>query len=401
MWSPVGPPGRRAALLLAILVFLLSAALARGGLFSSADPGDVGRYHDFAELLTDGQLPYRDFYMEYPPGAVPFFLAPELLPGDNYNLTFKLLAVAAGIGILISVWAALGLLRAGPGRTAFALGLVAVMPAALGAVVLNRYDVWPVLLVMLALVALLAGRDRLGFGFLAAGAAVKLFPAALLPLAALHVLRTRGRGALVRALVAFGAVFCLLVLPLAAIAPGGFGYSVKTQLVRQLQLESLAASLLLAADKVGLYTARIVAGKPGSLDLGGALPDALGVLTSAALLAALAFVLLEYWRADESLQLLATGFAAAVTAIVVLSKVVSPQFLIWIVPLVPLVAGRLGRLASALLLAALVATQVEVVYEHPLRAGEWPVWVLLGRNLLLVGVLAALLAALRAHVRRA
>ena len=390
---------RRRALLVAVTLFLLAALVARGGLLSSADPGDVGRYHEFAERMLDGELPYRDFYMEYPPGAAPLFLAPALLPGDDYNLAFKLLATAAGVGIVVAVAAALALLRAGGRQTIVCLGLVAVLPAALGAVVLNRYDVWPVLLVVLALVALLAKRDRLGFGLLAAGTAIKLFPAVLVPLAALHVLRTRGRRALVGPLVVFAAVSFALIMPLAVLAPGGFGYSVKTQLVRQLQLESLAASLLLAADKVGVYTARIVPGKPGSLDLGGTLPDALGALTSVLLLGALVLVLLAYRRAEESPQLLAIGFAAAVTAVVVFSKVVSPQFLIWLVPLVPLVAGRLGRIASGLLLAALIATQIEVVYEHPLRAGEWPVWVLLGRNVVLVGLFLVLLAALRARTR--
>jgi uncharacterized membrane protein len=392
---------RRRALLVAVLGFLVAALVARGGLLSSADPGDVGRYHEFAEQMLDGQLPYRDFYMEYPPGAAPLFLAPALLPGGDYNLAFKLLATVAGLGIVLAVAAALSLLGASRERTVIGLGLVAVMPVALGAVVLNRYDVWPVLLVVLALVALLAARDRLGFGLLAAGTAVKLFPAVLVPLAALHVLRTRGRRALIGALGVFAAVFALLVVPLAALAPGGFGYSVKTQLVRQLQLESLAASLLLAADRIGVYTARIVPGKPGSLDLSGGLPDALGVLTSMLLVAAVVLVLLSYVRGQESAQLLATGFAAAVAAVVVFSKVISPQFLVWLVPLVPLVAGRPGRIASGILFAALIATQIEVVYEHPLRDGGWPVWVLLARNVLLVVLFLVLLAALRARTRSA
>ena len=89
------------------------------------------------------------------------------------------------------------------------------------------------------------------------------------------------------------------------------------------------------------------------------------------------------------------------TAVVVFSKVVSPQFLIWLVPLVPLVAGRLGRIASGLLLASLIATQIEVVYEHPLRAGGWPVWVLLGRNVLLVALFLVVLAAVRERTRAA
>jgi hypothetical protein len=43
----------------------------------------------------------------------------------------------------------------------------------------------------------------------------------------------------------------------------------------------------------------------------------------------------------------------------------------------------------------LVLTQIEVVYEHPLRAFGWPVWVLLARNVLLVALFGLLLRELR------
>lgn len=384
----------------AALAFVLSALVARGGLLSSADPGDLGRYREFAGRMLEGELPYRDFYMEYPPGAAPVFVAARALGGaDGYNLAFKLLAVLAGIGVLAGVALVLGRLRASGARRAAAFGLVAVMPAALGAVVLNRYDLWPVLLLVLGLAAILHARDRLGFGLLAAGAAVKIFPAVVLPVAALHVYRTRGRAALQRALAVFAAVGFLLVAPLALVGPGGFGFSLKTQLVRQLHLESVAASVLLAADSIGVYSRRIVAGNPGSLDLSGTLPDALGVLSTVLLVAALAAVVLAYRRAEESAELLVAGAAASLVAVVVFSKVISPQFLTWLAPLVPLVAGRRGLLASVVLLVALVLTQVEVVYEHPLRAGDWPVWVLLARNALLLGLFVLLLGSLLARSR--
>ena len=50
--------------------------------------------------------------------------------------------------------------------------------------------------------------------------------------------------------------------------------------------------------------------------------------------------------------------AAALVAFVALGKVLSPQFLIWLVPVVPLVAGVRGLRASALLAFALVVTQL-------------------------------------------
>jgi uncharacterized membrane protein len=342
--------------------------------------------------MLDGELPYRDFYMEYPPGAIPAFLLPEL--GGEYNLAFKVSVAVAGVLLVTALVAILSVLRAGPTRTALTLGSVVVAPVALGAVVLNRYDLWPALLLVLALLALLTARPRLALGLLGVGCAVKIFPAVALPVAAVHILRTRGTEELVKALAVFAGVLVALFLPFAALAPGGIGYSIYTQTIRQLHIESLAASLLLAADSVGVYASSIVPGKPGSIDLAGAVPDALGVLTTLLLLAALGAVVVAYGRNRESSELLVVGVAASVAAFVTFSKVVSPQFLVWLVPLVPLVAGPAGRLSTALLFGALVTTQVEVVYEHPLREIGWPVWILVLRNVLLVALFLVLLAAL-------
>ena len=67
----------------------------------SADPGDVGRYHDFATLIDGGKLPYRDFYFEYPPGALPAFLAPlGFGPVAGYNIAFKILVAVCGLTVL-------------------------------------------------------------------------------------------------------------------------------------------------------------------------------------------------------------------------------------------------------------------------------------------------------------
>ncbi len=106
--------------LLVGIAFLVSCALARGGFFSAVDPGDVGRYHDFAKLMQKGQLPYRNFYMEYPPGAIPAFLAPLSLSWlAHYNLAFKFTVAVAGLALVLACAIGLRLLgadRAGRSR---------------------------------------------------------------------------------------------------------------------------------------------------------------------------------------------------------------------------------------------------------------------------------------------
>jgi hypothetical protein len=77
---------------------------------------------------------------------------------------------------------------------------------------------------------------------------------------------------------------------------------------------------------------------------------------------------------------------------VTFGKVLSPQYLIWLVPLVPLVVGLRGLIVSGLLFVAMVGTQFW------LTAGGYGVYirrfegapVVLARNLLLVAILVAL-----------
>ena len=78
-------------------------------------------------------------------------------------------------------------------------------------------------------------------------------------------------------------------------------------------------------------------------------------------------------------------------AFVALGKVLSPQFLIWLIPLVPLVRGRRGLAATCLLTAALILTQVwfpQRYFDYALDGRLAGVVVL--RDLVLVALLGVL-----------
>jgi Glycosyltransferase family 87 len=361
-------------------VYALSVWLARGGLATHAQyGGDLALYHDDATAITSGQFPYRDLYFEYPPGA----LVPMLTVAwaHDYAYAFKLLMAALGLAMVLTTGVVLGLLRRSPWRMLVA----AVAPVALGSVFLNRYDVWPSLLTIVAIAALLVGREVAGFVLLAMGALTKVYPAVVVPTAAVW---TRRRG---RALTAFIATVVLVSLPFAALGPGGFSFSLYIQVTRHLETESLFGSLLLVADRIGVYDADIRTGKPGSLDMFGTLPSVLAAISLVAVVAAIAWTAWSVRRGDG--DSLVTAAAAAVAAYIAFGKVLSPQYLVWLVPLVVLVRPLA---APALMLVALVLTQLEIdVWFDQVRTVGPVVWLLLARNLVVVTLALLLLAQLR------
>ena len=274
-------PALRAALV-AIPVYLGACAVPDGGLFRAARFRDVHVYQGYAEKLLHGTLPYRDVFVEYPPGAFAVFLPPTVLGASHYNAAFKTLMALCGIATLVLVVLVLAELGASTRRIAAGAGLFALSPLALGPISLNTYDAWPALLTLLALWLLLRDHDLAGFGVLGLAVSAKVYPLVLVPLAAWFVWRREGTRRTVLAVAVLVAVAAAVLAPFAAYAPHGVFESFRSQATRGLQIESLGASVLLVLDRLGAYHARIVetTGVAGR-DLAGGSADAV----AAALLA--------------------------------------------------------------------------------------------------------------------
>jgi Glycosyltransferase family 87 len=378
----------------AVGLFLVSLTLLHWGWYQHALILDTVEYHRYGSAVMDGKVPYRDFGVEYPPGALPLFAAPAVGKPDFtlYNREFQVLMALCGAAALASMAVALRALGASVERTVAALGFFALAPLLLGSVILYRYDLWPAALTVGGIAGVLAGRQRLGFGALGLGIAAKAFPAVVLPAALVYVWRTRGRR---EALVCVGvtaAVSAVVVVPFLAIAPHGVWKSIADQASRPLQIESLGSAILLAAHHLGGLALTMVSSH-GSQNLGGSLPDAVGTASSALL----AVVLLAIWvaaaRGPATPERLVRYAAASLVAFAALGKVLSPQFLIWLLPLVPLVRGRRGLVASGLLALALLLTQIwfPIRYWDLVAFDAFPSWALLARDLVLVALLAVLI----------
>ena len=319
-------------------------------------------------IVHDGQIPYRDFAVEYPPGALPVFTLPSL--GGTYASSFAWLMAACGVGLVVVV---AGIRRG-------AAFYVALAPVLAGSLILSRFDLWPALLATAALAALLRDRDGLGWALLGAAVAAKLWPLVLVPLALVWSVR-RGH---TRAPLAGLAVTAAIFLPFAVIAPHGVWSSITGQLSRPLQIESLGAAMLTTFGHPGVVTTH------GSQNVTG--HGAIGAAFAATQVAVLVAVWVGFARGGPlTRERLIRFAAAAVCAFVAFGKVLSPQFLLWLIPLVPLVAGRRGLAAAALLTTALVLTQVWFPQRYwAYAAGFHLAWVVLLRDLVLVALVGVL-----------
>ena len=399
-WSASSDPQR--LLLGAAGLFLVALTLLHWGWYQHALILDTIEYHRYGDAMVHGHVPYRDFAVEYPPGALPTFVLPALgRPSLSlYNREFQILIALCGIGALAAMWWALRSLGATHERTAAALCFFALAPLVLGSVILYRYDLWPAALTVAGLAAVLARRERLGFAAIGLGVAAKAFPAVVLPPAFVYVWRTRGRREALLCLGAAVVVAALVVAPFLALAPHGVWDSIERQTTRPLQIESLGSALLLAAHHTWGLALTMVSSR-GSQNLVGSAPKTAGAISTALLLVSLVGIWVAAARGPATPERLVRWSAASLAAFIAFDKVLSPQFLIWLLPLVPLVAGRRGLVASGLLALALLLTQVwfPIRYFDLVHFDEFPSWVLLARDLVLVALVVVLTAPARAPAR--
>ncbi|MGC3001761.1 glycosyltransferase 87 family protein [Streptomyces sp. G35A] len=361
----------RAALLLCVLKVIV---------FPGPDvTGDVSViYRGWYGVLRTGTFPLDDVTWQYPPAAALAILSPALLPFLEYATAFFVLALLADLVTL----ALLGYAGRRPGRSPRGAWVWVAGVPLLGPTVFARYDV---MVTAVAVAALLAAtrHPRLAGALAGFGALLKVWPALLL-------LGVRRRGAWASAAVTGSGVAALF----AVLMPGAFAF-LTFQRDRGTEVESLGALVLHVARHHG-WDGEVLL-HYGSVEFVG--PYVTWVSTGAMLLTGLSLGWLALWR------LLATRFEAhtvadaafvAVLMFTTTSRVISPQYMVWLVGLAAVCLCFRGsgmRLPVALVLAASFVTVLEfpLWFAHVVASDPLGIGLLAVRNGLLVA--ATLLAA--------
>jgi uncharacterized membrane protein len=339
---------------------------------------DLFVYRTFAEPVLSGGLPYRDVAFEYPPLAAPVIALPGLIGAgeEAFRWAFALWTLGAAVAVVLLCGA---LARATGGAARRAMLAAALMPLFCGALLRTHFDLLPVAFVLGALLLLARDRPRAGFAVLGLAVMIKAFPIVVVPVAIAWLLaRGRRRDAWQGALVC-AAVMAAIAGAAIAVSPDGALDAVRYHLDRPVQIESSPALALLGLDAAGAGNATSVS----SFRSDGLLHPASDAITSLSLTFLVALVALlcasvagKGRAAGSGPRELVIAALAACAGFALLGKVLSPQFVIWVLPLGALAfAWRMHALAAAVALAALL-TQVEfpahyfdVVAREPLAIG--------------------------------
>mgnify|MGYP001026407892 CR=1 FL=1 len=335
----------------------------------------TGLYFDYASQMFQGAVPYRDFPLEYPPLAILFLALPGLAGSDlsGYALSFTVEIVIfdlLGLYLLFAISRLRGL-RCGAVFSVYTLSLLALWP-----VTVTRYDLIPAIIALLAIYTFMRDKTKTSWAILAAGTMTKLFPIVLAPLFLLSSLLHRQYDRVIKGVGAFILTALAITIPFIVLSPRGLVESFTYQTQRGLQVESLYASLLLVGQALHLIEIPLEFSF-GSVNIAGPLADTLAKVSLFLLLFSL---LVVYWyffntmRAANHHNSLTPGTGTegqllnfsllASLVLIVFNKVLSPQYLVWLYPIVPLVSGKWKSGLWGMFIAAAVLTTYLFPYHY-------------------------------------
>ena len=355
---------------------------------------DLPVYSGYAAAILDGDLPYRDLAFEYPPLAAPLMALPGIVStrDEPYRLLFAALALVLLAGLAL---VAARLAAATGGRPLVAGLAVAVAPLLTGAMIRTHFDLAPTLLLAAAVLALARARSSLGLALLGVAAMTKGFPLLAAPVALGWLWAGGRRREAWRAGLVLAGVLGAVAVAAAALSPGGALDAVRYHLDRPVQVESAPASVLFALGALGGERPEAVGGF-GSDNLEHPAAAAVAAVFTGLGVGALVALVLAAAARRGDLRALALAMLAVPVAGMAFAKVLSPQFLVWALPLLALAAALRERALAGTLAAATVLTLAEFPSRYAdLVAGDAiPVALVAARNVLLVGAVALVLRAL-------
>ncbi len=366
--------------------------------------GNRGELETLMSEAPHFRAPYREVFFEYPPVLMGPILVARIPSNTFWGFTRALaflisLAYLACLWVAYRIWQHLPAARRLSWHTLLLLSLAGI--GALGQIYVVRLDVFPSLVVLLAIWTFLERRWLLSAVWMAVGVLTKGYAIVLAPVFALVLLRQAQYRALAVATTTVVTILLITNIWLGWITDGVYWESFRYHAARGLQIESMYALVpylgnLLFDVPIKVYE------EYNSMNI--AMVNGGGwLLTASSILPVVAMTTLcfMFWRVlrardiSNATPLLVVRTATLFVFLFILTfKVLSPQFLIWLTPLLYLIGPRHYKAFFATFLGLLFVTQMIWPGFYFLLEEAHPIGVtmLLVRNLGLVALFAWMMA---------
>lgn len=308
---------------------------------------------------------------EYPPLTLAPFSLALLAPVHYYQVAFALLMV------LVAVLIYTLLLKQGPAKSAFYFALYLFIGA--WGTALGRFDLLPASLTLLAIILAGKGRWTWGYVLIALATLLKIYPILLFPIFFIAEQRSDGRlplpgklrlqnlpGELKRLLTSIPRwhwlntlIFFVLLLGITGLfALIDFKGAVLSQInyfaQRPIQIESTGSIIMWIGKAFGLYTT--VTYTFGSINVNNNLKNIVAQVSELFFLLGVLAIIIQQWRGKLNML---QGSIAIILVFIATGKVFSPQYLIWLIPLL-VYAGGYSR--PWLLLWGTISLLTSIIY---------------------------------------
>ena len=315
--------------------------------------GDLKIYYSYALQVTQGKLPYQDFPVEYPPLALLPILIPQglnLITVNSFNgyefffYVQNVLLICAIGQIIVKISAIQQLPKTRP-QVVLAYGLLVALNSPF---ILYRFDIFCAWLSVWSTWLILTDRPLASGAVIGLGTAAKLYPALLIPVFLIHCLAQKKFSSATRLVVGFAIVLLSLTLLFSPLGLDNVFYFLTYHRMRGLQAETLPSGLLILVHKLG-WTRLDMVVNYGALHLESPASKPILQMLPLAFVLGLAVTVTSFFSriknrlsANPSLssRQLTIYILAILTVFISTNKVFSPQYLVWLLPFIPLLPNR-------------------------------------------------------------
>ena len=385
------------------LIFVVLAVVFYAIVLAFDLPSEVsGLYYTYAENMASLQMPYSDFSAEYPPLAMLLILIPRLFSFSpfSYEIAYGIMVYLFLVAGLICTYKLAYMHSNRPSRYT---DLYIVVCFCLFEFVMDRFDIFPTLMCLFALYFFKTNRMNLVWIMIAIGTMTKLFPALMAPIFLIHLCMNGMKREALKGVGICVVIGIISMLPFLIADPETMFTFLTYHMDRGMQTESLVSSFLMLFDKVGLIDIGYQFNY-GSDHIYGPIPDAIAGIMLYIMIIMIAATYIIYGnlvhRIKEENVFLGITFACTIVIMIfiLINKVLSSQYLIWIIPFVVLTCILMNqqwkKKTSIIFTVSIILTQL--AFAVNIGGGRGPtdpypligILILVVRNLLMVALLA-------------